>query len=200
MAAADEFLQISANLHFWQAYEPAVKCDLSSCALDVGGQLVFIDPIPLAKDALAELAATAPPALIVLTNGNHARAAAEYRDRFQIPIAAHADAVVELGLTPNQLLADGDRLLDALTVIALPGAGPGEIALHSSTGVLCIGDALIHLEPQGLALLPDKYCSDAKLLRASLRKRLPRDVRVLTFAHGVPLVTAARARLEDLLA
>lgn len=200
MAVAAEFQQVGGDLFFWQAYEPAVKCDLSSCALEVGGRLIFVDPIPLAKAAFAELTAVASPALIVLTNGNHARAAAEYRERLQIPIAAHAGAVADLGLVPDQLIAAGDRLLDALTVIALPGAGPGEIALQSASGIVCIGDALINLEPDGLALLPDKYCADAKLMRASLRKHLPRDARVLTFAHGVPLVTAVRTRLDYLLA
>jgi hypothetical protein len=200
MATAAEFQQVGADLYFWQAYEPAVKCDLSSCALEVGGRLIFVDPILLAKAALADLAAVASPALIVLTNGNHARAAAEYRERFQVPIAAPADAVPELGLTPDQLLADDEHLLDALTVIALPGAGPGEIALQTASGIVCIGDALINLEPDGLALLPDKYCIDAKLLRTSLRKRLPREARVLTFAHGVPLVTAVRTRLDHLFA
>ena len=200
MAVAAEIQQVAEDLYFWQAYEPAVKCDLSSCALIVGGRLLLIDPIPLAKAALAELAAAAAPALIILTNGNHARAAVEYRDRWQIPIAAHADATVDLGLAPDQFLADGGRLLDTVSAIALPGAGPGEIALHSASGILCMGDALINLEPDGLTVLPDKYCADAKLLRASLRKRLPRDARVLTFAHGVPLVTAARTRLDTLLA
>jgi len=200
MAVAAEIQQVAQDLFFWQAYEPAVKCDLSSCALIVGRRLLLVDPIPLAKVALAELAAAAPPALIVLTNGNHARAAAEYRERWQIPIAAHADAAADLGFAPDEFLADGGRLLDTVSAIALPGAGPGEIALHSAAGVLCMGDALINLEPGGLTVLPDKYCGDAKLLHASLRKRLPRDARVLTFAHGVPLVNAVRTRLDALLA
>jgi len=200
MVASDEILHISKYFSAWQAYDLKVKCDLTSGAVQVGGKLVLIDPIPLVQEARDELVAMATPALIVLTNGNHARAAEEYRTRFHIPIAAHPDAVQELGLTPDQFLADGDRLLDALTVLALPGAGPGEVALHTDSGILCFGDALIHFEPHGLAILPDKYCADAKLLRTSLRKRLPRDVRVLTFAHGLPLLIAARTRLEDLLA
>ena len=77
MPAAAEFHRITDDLFFWQTYAPAVKSDLSCCALRVGGRLVFVDPIPLAKAALADLVADAPPALIVLTNGNHARAAAE---------------------------------------------------------------------------------------------------------------------------
>ena len=168
------------------------------CALRVGGRLVFVDPIPLAAAALAELVADAAPALIVLTNGNHARAAAEYRERFGVPVVGGVDVMDETIV--DQVVADGDTLLSAISVVTLPGGGPGEIALHAPAGVVCVGDALINLEPHGFAMLPEKYCGDAKLLRASLRKLLRFDFGVLTFAHGLPIVTDARRRLESLLA
>lgn len=199
MPAADEFQLIRPDLAFWQAYEPAVKCDLSCCARRVDSQLVLIDPIPLVAPALAELAALATPAAIVLTNGNHARAAAEFRARFSIPILAHAAAVPALGIPVDEELADGAIVADGLKVIALPGAGLGEIALHGG-GVLHVGDALIHVEPPGFAPLPDKYCADARELRRSLGKLLRTEFEILTFAHGLPLIVQARRRLENLLA
>ena len=140
-----------------------------------------------------------PPAAIILTNGNHARAAAEYRTRFSIPILAHAGAVADLGLAVDHEIADGETVLDEFTVIALPGAAPGEIALHAG-GVLHVGDALINLPPFGFAPLPEKYCADGKEMRASLGKLLRFPFEVLTFAHGLPVVTRARHRLESLLA
>jgi glyoxylase-like metal-dependent hydrolase (beta-lactamase superfamily II) len=199
MPRADEFQQVRDGLYFWQAYDPAVKVDLSCCARRTSRGLVFIDPIPLAREALAELCEQAAPAAIILTNGNHARAAADYRQRFSIPILAHADAVAELGLTIDQQIAEGETVLDTFTVIALPGAAPGESALHAD-GILHVGDALIHLPPLGFALLPEKYCTDAKEMRASLGKLLRFPCEVLTFAHGLPLVSQARQRLADLLA
>lgn len=196
---AEEFHTVRENLFFWQAYEPAVKCDLSCCARRIGGRLLFIDPIPLAEPALAELIASAPPAAIVLTNGNHARAAAAFRDRFSIPIFAHAAAAPELGLQIDAPLAEGTPVLDALTVVALPGAVAGEIALHGGD-VLHVGDALIHLDPTGFAVLPARYCTDARALRGSLGKLLPFEFELLTFAHGLPLISGARRRLAHLLA
>ena len=97
MPRADEFQQVTDGLFFWQAYDPAVKVELSCCARRTARGLVFIDPIPLAREALAELCDIAVPATIILTNGNHARAAAEYRTRFSIPIFAHAGAVADAG-------------------------------------------------------------------------------------------------------
>ena len=199
MPRADEFQQVTDGLYFWQAYDPAVKVDLSSCARRTARGLVFIDPIPLARAALAELCEVAAPAAIILTNGNHARAAAEYRKRFSIPILAHAAAGAELGISVDQEIADGETVLDEITVTALPGAAPGEIALHTG-GALHVGDALIHLAPHGFALLPEKYCADAKEMRASLGKLLRFPFEVLTFAHGLPLVFHARQRPVQLLA
>lgn len=196
---ADGFQFVPPSVYFWQAYDPAVKCPLSSCAIKTAAGLILIDPIPLEEAALSELIAGASPAAIVLTNGNHGRAAAAYRDRFGIPVLAPADAGPDLEVTPDATLADGDVAPGGLRVISLPGAGPGEIGLLGGR-VVCIGDAIINLDPEGLRLLPAKYCRDARRLPDSLRKLLSCEFDVMTFAHGTPLVAAARQRLELLLA
>ena len=198
MARADEVQEVLPDLHFWQAYEPSMKVDLSCCSRRTARGTVFIDPIPLAKHALSELVAEAPPLAIIVTGGNHARAAAEYRARFSIPIYAHAAAAPELGIPVDHLVADEETVLDAFTVITLPGATPGEIALHGA-GVLHVGDALIHLPTPGFTILPGKYCGDAIELRCSLGKLLRFPFEVLTFAHGLPIVARARQRLVQLL-
>jgi glyoxylase-like metal-dependent hydrolase (beta-lactamase superfamily II) len=199
MPQADDFHEIRDGLYVWQTYDPAVKADLSSCGRRVGTALAFIDPIPLAARALASLCERAAPAAILLTNGNHARAAADFRERFSIPIFAHADAAAHLGLAVDHTFADGESVAGLLTAIALPGAGPGETAFHAGD-MMHVGDALIHLPPYGFAPLPDKYCADAKQMRDSLGKLLRFPFEVLTFAHGLPLVTDAHQRLRRLLA
>ena len=196
MACAEEFQTVREDLFFWQAYDASVKVDLSCCARQTSRGLVFIDPIRLADEALDELTARRRPAAIVLTNGNHERAARDFRERFQIPIYAHRDALAGPGEVD---LREGEALMDELAVVELPGASPGEIALHGA-GVLHVGDALIHLPPAGLGILPDKYCSDPKQHRHSLGKLLSFPFDALTFAHGLPLVTQARERLSQLLA
>ena len=91
------------------------------------------------------------------------------------------------------------RFADEFTVVELPGASPGEIALHGAD-MLHVGDALVHLPPLGLSILPDKYCSDPKELRRSLEKLLSFRFEALTFAHGQPVMTQARQRLSHLIA
>jgi hypothetical protein len=199
MPRAEEYQHVTPELAVWQYYEPQVKCDLTSAAIRAGDDLIFIDPIPLAPDALEELTATARPRLIIATNGNHARAAAEFRDRFGIPLAAHSEAAAALEIRVDQLLCEGDAA-GPLTVVELPGGGPGEVALLSCGGVICVGDALIHLESHGFSMLPEKYCADPKILRRSLQKLLRLPWQVMTFAHGLPLVVQPRQKLEQLLA
>jgi len=199
MPRADEIHQLRPDLFFWQAYEPAVKTDLTCCACLIPAGLVFIDPIPLQKAAEAELLEAGPPHAIVLTSGNHARAAEEYRRRFSIPIYAHAEAVPELGFAVDHTIAEDETLLGEFTVIRISGAAEGEIALYRGDA-LHVGDALIHLPPYDFALLPDKYCTAPKEMREALGKLLRIPFELLTFAHGLPITTHARQRLSQLLA
>lgn len=198
MRAADEIQQVTPSLWHWQAYDPTVKTDLSCCAIATGGGLYFVDPIPLADEPLEELAARTRPAGVILTSANHERAAASYGRRFGIPLFAHADARADI----DAAIEEGSRIGDALRVMQIPGAADGEIALHSDAdgGLLVLGDALINVEPLGFALLPEKYCADAALLPEGLRRLLDLKFRVMAFAHGTPIVSAAHERLSALLA
>jgi len=199
MPHAEEVQQVRPGLFYWQAYDAGVKTDLSCAACQTAQGLVFIDPIPLQKSAEADLLAAAPPRAILLTSGNHARTAAKLRQRFSIPIHAHAEAAAEFPFAVDHTVTDGETILDEFTVATLPGAAPGEIALHRGDA-WHLGDALIHAPPFGFAMLPDKYCSDSRELRRALEKLLRFPFEVLTFAHGLPLVTHARQRLSQLLA
>ncbi len=198
MAVATDFQTVTPSLFAWQAFESAVKCDLSSCALDTADGLIFIDPIELSEAALARLLHGRKPRAILLTNGNHTRAAAALRERLGVKVLASADAS-GLEIVPDETLAEGQIAPGEMEVITLPGAGPGEIALVGR-GIACVGDALIHLPPEGLRYLPAKYCAAPEQMRHSLRKLLSYQFQIMTFAHGAPLVGTARRQLEQLLA
>jgi hypothetical protein len=115
--AADEVQQVREGLWCWQRFQPSVKVDCTSTAFRVGTQLIFVDPIPLAPEALAELTSQAEPAAIVVTNGNHDRAASQLCSKFKIPVIAHTAAIAELGFAADQTVSDDEVLLDALRVI-----------------------------------------------------------------------------------
>lgn len=202
MQPADDFDAVSADLFVWEKFDPRVKTVLSSCAIRVDAGLVLVDPIELGDEAWERLSGGGPPVAIVLTNANHERAAWSCRVRFEVPLFAHADAMGEMQLEADKWVREGERILEELEVIELGGAGAGEMALHSprGSGVLLVGDALINLDSDGVRPLPAKYCRDAKRAMKSLRKLLNFRFEILTFAHGLPIVSSARARLEGVLA
>jgi hypothetical protein len=180
---------VHPGLWCWQAYEPAVKCDLSACAVETPDGIVLVDPFPF-----AEPLPFGKPAAIFLTNGNHARCAADVRERLGVPVFAPRAAQPELGIA-----IDGEPALGGVRVIEIPGAGPGEVA-YLFGRVLCLGDAVINLADHGFALLPEKYRTEPAKLRDSLRKLLSLDFNILTFAHGVPILEDAHHRLSKLIA
>lgn len=197
---ADEFQEVLPGVFFWQAYDPAVKTDLSSTAVAIGGELIFVDPIPLQTQELSRLVADYTPYAVVLTNGNHGRAAEQFRRRFGVPVIAHQAACDEIEFKVDQAFGQGASIA-GLQTIELPGFGPGEIALYqgSGAGLILMGDALINVESHGFVPLPDKYCIDPKQGAASLEKLLQFSFEAMTFAHGLPIVSQARKRLERLL-
>ena len=208
MPVASEYADLTGpgtwTAYGWEAYDPISKVDLCASAVSLGGQLYFVDPFPLAKNALAELLAGRTPAGIVVTNGNHARAAEEFRHRYRVPLALHEDARAETGLEPDVTIPrEGGPIFNgAFEAIPLPGGAPGEVALYRSDagGLLIVGDAIINLPSFPLALLPAKYCTDQKQLLRSMTPLLERPFSKMLFAHGEPLLANAHARLAAILA
>ena len=183
MPIASEIELVDSGLWIWRAYDPAVKADLFSTAIATPAGLYLIDPIPLASDALAALMEFGVPVGIVVTNENHHRAADRLVAQFQVP------------LYERSFTAPG------LTAVPIDGGPAGEVAVYceGGGGTLVIGDALINCEPYGFALLPAKYCLNAKLMHRSLPKLLDYPFTRMLFAHGTPIVSRARKRLEQLL-
>jgi len=200
MRPADEIQLVNDRLVFWQGYDPSVKVDLSSHAYLTPQGWVLIDPIPLREEVLIELSAEEKIAAILLTNSNHERAAADYREKSNARIIAHTGAQGAFSVEVDQWIQDGEYV-SGLKAIHLPGFVQGEIALHApeAGGVMMMGDALINLQSSGFAVLPDKYCDDPKLAHKSLQKLLQFSFEVMTFAHGLPIIADARQRLEQLL-
>ena len=158
----------------WHAYDPACKAELWSTGFtDPQGTTLF-DPIDWPKESPWPQG----PIQIVRTNGNHDRVCA---------------GLCKLG-------ARISKQPPGFSPIPLPGAGEAETAFfHDPTGSLVLGDALIHLAPHGLILLPDKYCTDPLLLKKSLAGLLRFPIRRIFFAHGDPILQDGAERIRKLL-
>jgi glyoxylase-like metal-dependent hydrolase (beta-lactamase superfamily II) len=197
---ASDFAWLNEGVAFWQEYDPASRTDLSCSAHRIDDGLYLIDPIRLAPEATMALVEPALPHAILLTNGNHGRAARVYARQWNIPIFAPSHLERELGFTPDGELKPGEVYWNQLEIFDLSGASPGEVAIYRrDLETLCFGDAFIHLPGFGFALLPERYCSNVKQLEIAIQRLRDIPVRLLTFAHGYPVTMKAQERLRELI-
>ena len=174
--------------------------DFSCCAWKGQGELVLIDPIELDAGNLAALEQVGRPGAILLTNQNHERHADWFRKKYGIKVHVHRDAVPGIEITPDEFFCEGATVPGGLRVIHVPGSCPSESAFYTAAngGMVLSGDLLVN-GTEGLAFLPEAYCQDAKLSRASARKLLDLKFETLTVAHGNPVHPQAGAQVAKLL-
>jgi hypothetical protein len=203
MPLAQEVDQIAPGIFIWQIYDKTVRADLFSTGLETTTGTWLIDPVPLEARMMNGLERARKIAGIFITNVNHPRCVRAFATMFAVPVFVHAELKGGDHFEDATGLQDGEQFSDRLTAIAIDGGPAGEMALHYDSGTgggtLVIGDALINFEPHGFGLLPAKYCLDAKLMRRSLGKLLDYSFDRILFAHGTPILSGARARLEQLL-
>ena len=193
MKPTPDYQQLTDSLFVWSDYNPECKTDCSSAALLTPEGFVLIDPIRLEEQAIGRLAGHGRITAILLTSGNHLRGSLYEKERLDVPIYAPQGAKGEI--SADYWVKDGEVLFQTLKAIELPGGAPGETA-YLAPGVLFLGDAVIHLD--GLQVLPDKYCGNARLLRESLNVLPTLDFQIVCFAHGLPLVEKAKEKLAAL--
>lgn len=184
---------ISRGLAFWQGFDPAVRCDCGSSAILTKQGWVVFDPIPLSENAWSELLSVSKVRAIALTSANHQRESLSLKASLGVPIHAPESARGEI--EADVWLKDGDTL-SGFALLSLPGAATGE-SVWCDGNHLVVGDALIHVD--GLELLPDKYCTDAALLRKSVVKLHDLSFHTVLFAHGLPIVSKAREQIAELI-
>lgn len=196
MPRAFEIEAVIPGIFLWRYYDATIKTDLFSTGLRTNSGTFLIDPVSLAPDAMADLDRVIG---IIVTNENHPRAAAQFAERFHAPIYAEPTVAAALkGAIPTGL---GMEFAPGLRALPVGGAAAGEIAIYWEVekGTMVVGDALINFEPYGFTFLPTKYCSNFKLMRASLAKLLDYSFERMLFSHGEPILSHARDRLEALL-
>jgi glyoxylase-like metal-dependent hydrolase (beta-lactamase superfamily II) len=166
---------------------------------DPGGN-VCIDPVTADEDVLATLAREGV-AVVALTNRNHVRAATDVRGRTGARVLIHgADAPYARS---QGAVIDGELVVGArvgpLTVVAVPGKSPGEVALlWPERRILIVGDAIIGNPPGACAFLREKVMDDPARLRASVRGLLALDFDVLLVGDGTPILAGAKECVRTL--
>ena len=101
-------------------------------------------------------------AWIVLTNCDHEREAAFFRDRTGARIAAHRADADLFDQPPDRQLDDGEEIVPGLQVVHLAhGKSPGEIALYwPALKMVLAGDLVVGAPLGRITLLPDAKLAD----------------------------------------
>ena len=207
-AVSAEVTQIAPEIRVLALRTPTLPPAAHTNAYLVGpvrGPQLVIDPGSPYPDqqaaldrVLAEDAdAGRPLATIVLTHhhGDHVGGAQALADRWNVPIAAHANTARRLAGRVNitHELRDGDQIGE-LTAIYTPGHADGHLCF-ARPGYVIAGDMVAGLG----TILIDPSEGDMALYLASLRLLLARPAAALLPAHG-PAIADGPAKLREYIA
>ena len=161
-----------------------------------------IDPVPPDSADVAEIERMGVTR-ILLTNRNHSRAANMVRARTAAKTLIHRHDAAHAKSQGAEI--DGElnvgESVGPLTIVAVPGKSPGEVALFwPERRLLIVGDAVIGNPPGQCGLLRETVMDDPARLKASVHKLLDLEFDTLLFGDRVSIVHDAKTRLKDLVA
>lgn len=198
LAAMRELLP---DIWTWSWPSPPHGYDFNGYLVCLPDGNLCIDPAEASPEDLVEIARHGV-SRILLTNRNHVRDANRVRSRTGARTAIHAADALHAegqGAEIDDALVPGERV-GPLTVVAVPGKSPGEVALHwPERRILFVGDALIGNPPGSLSLLREQVMDDPAQLRSSVRGLLALDFDALLVGDGTPILDGANERLRELL-
>jgi glyoxylase-like metal-dependent hydrolase (beta-lactamase superfamily II) len=193
--------EILTDIFTWSWFSEPHQYDFNGYLVRHETGNLCIDPVPPSDGDLAEIGRIGT-AKILLTNRNHSRAANVVRSRTGAETLIHpedaAHARSQGAIIDGELRAGED--VGDLTVVAVPGKSPGEVALYwPERKLLFVGDAVIGNPPGRCGLLREKVMDDPAQLRRSVRKLLDLEFDALLFGDGTPIIEGAKARLTELV-
>ncbi len=195
---ATEVQEILPGVFRWECFSAEHKLELTSHAVLADNQLYIFDPIPLADKPMRRLLDKQKVAAIFLTNENHERAAAVWREQTQAPI--WAEEAADISLSGVQRWKVGGKHYGPWEISSLEGGAGGEAAFRwRERSLVVMGDAIFNLPRYGFDVLPEKYCRDQRMLRKSLRWLTEEPFETVLFAHGTPLLKGASVEIRSLL-
>ena len=193
--------EIAADIFTWTWFSEPHGYNFNGYLVCHGTTNLCIDPVAPSDDGLAAIARLGA-AKILLTNRNHSRAANAVRARTGARTLIHPDDAAHARSQGAEI--DGDlkvgEKIGPLTIVAVPGKSPGEVALHwPERKLLIIGDAVIGNPPGRCGLLREKVMDDPARLRRSVRQLLDLDFDALLFGDGASILDDAKMRLQELV-
>lgn len=190
--------EIVPDVQMWSVPVPDKGYDFNGFAVNTEDGTVLIDPPEPVEEGWGAIDMLAPFAGLWITNRNHSRAAATFRERYGLNVSAHeADAErVEAGA--DQTVRGDERLPGDIQLIHVPGKSPGEIAFHvPRSNALIVGDVVIGVPPGELSTYPEKVIDDMEELHRSAAKLLEYDFDALLLCDGEPITAGGKQKLQQ---
>ena len=192
---ADVWFEIVPGILHWTIHDERIDFRSDAFAVADGDGWVVIDPLPLAREAMAALGGVRS---VVLTAPSHQRAAWTFRAATGAPVSVPRGSPA-LDEKPDRHYAPGDALPGRLRAIAAPGPnGPHHALVRDLDGggrILFTGDLLLRPPAGPPRLLPDEYLADLALARRTTVRLASLAPTALGLAHGAPVLEDAAALL-----
>lgn len=189
------------DLYLWSVFNETRQLDFNGHLWVRPQGNVLIDPVPMIQSDLEQLERLGGAAWIVVTNQDHERQTAFFRQRTHAKVAAHSQDAVALSVPVDHPLEDNEEILPGLKAIHLRyGKSPGEIALYWPDKKLVLSGDLVVGAPVGrFTLLMDEKLQDPPRAALELRKLLALDFAHLLVGDGHAILYQARERLLECL-
>jgi glyoxylase-like metal-dependent hydrolase (beta-lactamase superfamily II) len=159
---------------------------------------VLIDPPDPGEDGWRTVDLLEPFAGVWLTNRNHSRAAAAFRDRYGLTVWAHEADADRLEVRPDKTVAGRTTIAGEIEIVPVPGKSPGEIAFYlPRSGALIVGDLVIGVPPGELSTYPNEVIDDRAELQRSAARLLDHDFDALLLCDGQPLPSGGKEKLRE---
>jgi glyoxylase-like metal-dependent hydrolase (beta-lactamase superfamily II) len=193
--------EIVPDVQTWSVFDADKGYAFNGYAVVTEEGTVVIDPPEPLADGWGAIDLLEPFAGVWITNRNHSRAAASFRERYGTTIYAHEADAGRLVAGADQTVSGHERLAGEIELIHVPGKSPGEIAFHlPRSRALVVGDVVIGVPAGELSTYPDAVIADrAELLRSAARL-LEYDFDALLLCDGEPLPTGGRQKLQQFVA
>ncbi|MCA9455364.1 MAG: hypothetical protein KC587_01790 [Nitrospira sp.] len=193
---------ILPNISEWSWFSEEKQINFNGHLLAVGEHRIVVDPPPMNASDRAITQRGGGLDYIILTNRDHEREAANFREIFNCQVMAPELDAKEMTLPIDKTFKDGELLPGGIWVVQLSHQkSPGESALflQQGQGVLIVGDAIIGDPPGSLRLLPSEKYNNILQARDNLRRLLKYNFNSLLVGDGTSLLTGAKSALEGLL-
>jgi glyoxylase-like metal-dependent hydrolase (beta-lactamase superfamily II) len=190
--------EIVPDVQTWSVFMPDRGYAFNGYAIATEDGTVVIDPPEPEQDGWGMIDLLEPFAGVWVTNRNHSRAAAAFRERYGATVYAHEADAERLEAGADQTVHGGERLPGELELIHVPGKSPGEIAFHvPRSRALVVGDVVIGVPAGELSTYPDQVIDDMAELHRSAARLLEYDFDALLLCDGEPLLSGGKKKLSE---